>query len=175
MKTFTTILISLILLPAVFGQDIDKLDEKNGFKNFKFGDSLSKYSDKMEFINNDMFLYNGETPNELFGYNWSHLFLIFYGNKLGYAQAYWLDDKEIFNDIKESLIILFGKPTYESTYSQKEKAKLYEYLEWDGKIIKMTLRRVRPDNESLAPCDDCRMFLSINNKILEKQKLISDF
>ncbi len=48
MKTLlTTIFVSLIISTHLFAQTIDKLDEKNGFKDFTLGDSFTKWENQI--------------------------------------------------------------------------------------------------------------------------------
>ncbi|WKB79901.1 hypothetical protein QYR09_09060 [Cellulophaga lytica] len=173
-----TIIIFILSISSLsYSQSTKDLDLKNGFKDFKFGELKSKYENKIEpiFNSSDMFLYKGSEPKDLFGWDWHSIYLKFYGNKLGYIQSYWLDNEIIFQNIKDKLIELFGKPTFVAPYSQKFKAGLLEYVEWEGKNVTMTLRRLKSDYKSATPCSDCRIFLTVNSRSLQKQNLKSDF
>ena len=88
MKRFlTSIFVSLIFLTGLFAQTIDKLDQKNGFKDFTLGDTYSKWEGQLSLEGNyddgsKAYLYKGTCCNKVFDYPVEKIILKFNNNKL---------------------------------------------------------------------------------------------
>lgn len=69
-----------------FSQSIEKLDEKNGFKDFKLGDSFYKWQNNLNYqgSKNDVkrYFYNGPCCNTIYNYPIESILLDFADNKL---------------------------------------------------------------------------------------------
>jgi hypothetical protein len=72
-KTILLIALVTIFVNAI-GQDLSKLDEKNGFKTFKLGDSKSKYEGKLKFWK---YIQNDNSTGYFYTGNESELFNVF--------------------------------------------------------------------------------------------------
>ena len=175
-----TILLTLICLISlnIHGQTNIKLDQKNGFKTYKFGDPKSKYNKYL--VENNwkdayIFEYKPNEFNSIFTWQFAKMYLGFYNNKLGLISFYWTDNITLYEDILSKLEILYGKSLNKNDVNNtiEEGNDLISYNHWEGKTVRMTLRRYR--NYSDQNCEDCKITLLIENKTLQKQKLESDF
>jgi hypothetical protein len=125
-----TVLILLIFSSRFFAQTIDKLDEKNGFKDFKLGDNFSKWQYEVEYEGTwedgtKGYVYKGNCCNKLFDYPIENITLKFADNKLvtimistkKFQREYkesgeytkWRSND--FENINSSFSYLFGKQT----------------------------------------------------------------
>ncbi|CAA7386950.1 hypothetical protein [Chryseobacterium fistulae] len=119
-----------LLSVSSFGQNIAQLDEKNGFKDFKLGDPLSKWSSQVRHVgrisdNTEAYDYVGICCNMLFNYSLENIKLIFNNSKLigimlktTYFQKPYNISNEFtkwrsqdFESINNSFTQLFGEPT----------------------------------------------------------------
>ena len=78
------LLLILLCLPMIgFGQDIDKLDEKKGFKDFKLGDTYTKWQSQIthnKSLDNQYtkgYLYSGNCCQKVFNYPVEQIILRF--------------------------------------------------------------------------------------------------
>ncbi len=130
LKCNLKILIFIFLKFSFFAQNIDKLDEKKGFKEILIGDSFDKWKSSLKYngINNDgssEYLFIGSCCKKLFDYNIEQINIVFYQNKIveiriitekfqkpknisGEFTEFREDD---FKKINDSFISLFGKPS----------------------------------------------------------------
>ena len=150
MKTLLTTILTLLLYTGLFAQTIDKLDEKNGFKDFTLGDNLTKWGNQLSYEGkwddgSLAYLYKGTCCNKVFSYEIEKTILRFSKNKLvgiylttqkfqkGYKESgeytKWRSDD--FESIKSSLSYLFGKPTTVDTPKDTGEVK---YI-WAGKKV----------------------------------------
>lgn len=131
MKTLlTSIFTFLIISTSIFAQTIDKLDEKNGFKDFTIGDNFTKWENQLIYEGklddgSKAYLYKGNCCNKVFNYSVEKIILRFSSNKLVgiiiTTEKFQKDYKESgeytkwrsddFESIKSSFSYLFGKPT----------------------------------------------------------------
>tara|TARA_B100000700_G_C14495742_1_gene601719 strand:+ start:63 stop:593 length:531 start_codon:yes stop_codon:yes gene_type:complete len=118
------LLFILLCLPLIgLGQDLNRLDEKAGFRDFKIGDSFSKWESELGLPDkNNRYVYLGNCCKELFGYPIKLIILRFEGEENSILveiniltenfqneECIWRDnDFEIINGM---LIKLFGRPT----------------------------------------------------------------
>ncbi len=150
MKKIALIILSFFLLATAFGQTIDKLDEKNGFKDFTLGDSYTKWQSQLKFEGNwndgtKAYIYTGYCCQKVFDYAVDKIVLRFNGDKLvgiyittknfqkGYAESgeytKWRSDD--FESLKSSFSYLYGKPT---SYDAPEGSGEVTYI-WTGKKV----------------------------------------
>ena len=71
MKTLLTTILTLLFYTGLFAQTIDKLDEKNGFKDFTLGDNLTKWENQLSYEGkwddgSLAYLYKGTCCNKVF-------------------------------------------------------------------------------------------------------------
>ena len=147
------ILLSVLFLQIsllFFGQNINDLDSKNGFKDFTIGDPFSKWEKN---IQNDgiwddgspSYLYNGSCCNKLFNYDVERIKLRFNkGQLVGIYittkkfQKEYIESgeftkwrKDDFENIKMSFSMLFGPPT---SFLNDEETSEVSYT-WIGKKV----------------------------------------
>lgn len=144
----------LLILTSSFSQQEKvnfKLDNKNGFKDFKFGESailhqsyLSKLKDKnQEFLlthwgDRDYKVYdlNNRNVTELFGFYWTDFRLLFLKDQLISIEVRWNYSKYFFNDVIDELVqkleIIFGEAELTKGYV------IDEYI-WRGQKVEMKL------------------------------------
>ena len=120
----------LFLANYAHGQTINKLDEKNGFKDFKLGDSYTKWSNYLTFDGtwkdgSKAYVYTGNCCNTVFEYDIESIILRFYSEKLvaiilttkKFQESFDVSGQytnwrsKDFESIKTSFSILFGPPT----------------------------------------------------------------
>lgn len=145
----------LLILTSSFSQQEKvnvKLDNKNGFKDFKFGESailhqsyLSRLKDKnQEFLlthwgDRDYKVYdlNNRNVTELFGFYWTDFRLLFVKDQLISIKVDWKYHEElfetIFGEILYRLEVVFGPA--EISYGPL----LDEYI-WRGQKVEMKLK-----------------------------------
>jgi hypothetical protein len=142
----------LVFCNCSFGQTISELDSKNGFKDFKIGDLLSKWQSNLTFDGtwddgSKAYLYNGTCCNKVFDYEVAKTILRFKDNKLvgiyittkkfqeGYTSSgvytKWRPDD--FESIKNSFTYLFGPP-FSTTKDDKTGSIIHI---WRGKKISL--------------------------------------
>jgi hypothetical protein len=150
MKTITSILFIMLLIVNATGQTIDKLDDRNGYKDFTLGDSFLKWQDQLKFEadwENDSkaYLYTGVCCQKVFDYNVDKIILRFSKEKLvgiyittekfrkvdaeSGQNIKWRNDD--FESIKSSFSELYGEP---STYDASEGSNDLTYI-WLGKRV----------------------------------------
>lgn len=129
-KIFLKFVVAFIISSPVMCQTIDKLDEKNGYKDFKLGDSYSKWENQLKYEGDyddgsKAYSYQGECCKKIFEYNIEEIILRFSNNKLviiditteKFQKEYNISGKYTdwravdFESINSSFSIIFGKPT----------------------------------------------------------------
>lgn len=130
MKTKLTTILTFLLTSGFFAQTIDKLDEKNGFKDFNLNDNFTKWENQLVYEGkwddgSKTYLYNGNCCNKVFNYSLEKIILRFNNNKLVgifiTTEKFQKDYKESgkytewrsndFKSINSSFSLLFGEPT----------------------------------------------------------------
>lgn len=86
MKKVKILLIACFSSIMLFSQSIDKLDERNGYKDFKLGDDLTKWINQIQYINNindvKVYRYLGTCCETIFSLEIDGIYLNFSNNKL---------------------------------------------------------------------------------------------
>ena len=151
MKKIALILVSCILWTNKgIGQNINKLDEKNGFKEFTLGDNISKWTNYIKFDGNwndgtKAYVYTGGCCNKVFDYDVENIVLRFNGSTLvsivitlkQFQERYEISGKYTnwrsndFESLKNSFAILFGPP---SDLDKNDKTGSVVYS-WVGKKV----------------------------------------
>lgn len=141
MKAFLTV-VALFLATMIFGQSIDELDKKAGFKEFKIGDSLSVHEGKVKFMrildNADTKLYLVKDLVSVKSYTGEVELEMYKGKVQEIMVSFKNSTKTSFEDILKSLETLYGP------YSKdKEKSKAFDRYEklysWTGQRIKLII------------------------------------
>jgi hypothetical protein len=135
-----------------------KLDGRNGFKDFRFGDLIGKYKNKLHMVENnpEEFELIAIEPSSLFGRKWERLFCLSEQQKLKSLAVFWKDDQATYDDLLHNLELLFGKAFHPKI--KKLKKQGYEVNSWQGNNLKMIFYR-DIKNVSEQPCTDCRIVL----------------
>ena len=129
-------LLACNLTPA---QNLDELDKKAGFKEFKIGDSLSVHQEKIKFMktleNADTKLYLVKNTVSVKSYT-GEIELEFYKGKVQEIIVSFKNSTGAnYDDILGSLEMLYGK-----SEKSKEKDNRFERIQnWSGKKIKLRL------------------------------------
>ncbi|MBL7864886.1 MAG: hypothetical protein JNK10_08430 [Cyclobacteriaceae bacterium] len=141
---FSLVLIALIVYGAAYGQSVNDLDSKGGFKNYKIGDEFSAHGDKIKFTKN---LENPETkqyvvrdPVTVMSHT-AEVELTFYKYKLSaIIVSFKNSSKEDYQELLESLQTLYGEP---EQLKDKEKDKESERFEkvfvWNGQQVALRM------------------------------------
>lgn len=130
MKVLKLIFLSIFLAPIISAQTIDKLDTKNGFKEFTLGDPFTKWQSQCEFEDfyengTKGYTFIGECCNKVFNYEIDQIILRFYSDTLvgiditskelqkSFAEtgAYTIWRDGDIESIRHSLSNLFGEAT----------------------------------------------------------------
>lgn len=86
MKHLLNLILCLFISTITYCQTIEKLDEKNGFKDFKLGDSFYKWQNNLNYQgsknNVKRYLYNGTCCSTIYEYPINSILLDFVDNKL---------------------------------------------------------------------------------------------
>jgi hypothetical protein len=85
-KVLKLALLCFFVTTVSFSQNIEKLDEKNGFKDFKLGDSFQKWQSSLSYQgskkNVKRYYYKGSCCNTIYEYPIESILLDFSNNKL---------------------------------------------------------------------------------------------
>jgi hypothetical protein len=148
MIRFILIIILSMSCILVNAQSTRDLDEKNGFKKFKFGQSLNSLKSDIELyhFSDNLYKYNKSDPSELFGWSWEELQLGFHNDKLVYIAVEFRDDEYLFNSIKNSLEGVFGDGLVVGypVLSDMGAKKSYQ---WIGDKVMMDITYLKIDGE----------------------------
>ncbi len=120
---FKLTLICLLISTGMFSQSIEKLDEKNGFKELKLGDTFYKWQQNLTYQRTDdnvkIYFYNGECCKTIFGFSIKSILLYFADNKLikigllhkttPESEGYKIDASKIFSGIVDSFGLASSK------------------------------------------------------------------
>jgi hypothetical protein len=141
MKSILVILV-FVAGTAAFGQSVEELDKKGGFKEFRVGDSLSLHQDKIKFMktldNADTKLYLVKDLVSVKSYT-GEVELEFYKGKIQEVIVSFKNStKSDFEDILKSLETLYGK--YEKSKEKSPATDRFEKLfVWTGQKIVLRL------------------------------------
>lgn len=149
MRNIYKILIIIILIsPLAIAQSLQKLDDKNGFRNFKFGSPYSSWASQLTFqkitdANINVYNYNGGCCDSFMGVKIAKITLGFSNNKL--EQIVIELDKNNSTDISfklkeyrtiaDNLSLEFGKPSNYTSDVDTGEIKTF----WYGNNITMAL------------------------------------
>jgi hypothetical protein len=172
MKKKLLLLIAITVCNFTFSQFNPKLDVKNGFQTFKFGDLKSKYKGKIKHEGDNFYKYTYSYPNSLFNKKWDNLILRFFNNKLGYIHIQYKSNNEYtYKIILGDLEAIFGK-SY--TFSDTDIAINNEIFrnQWEGQDVSLAMIMY---NEKSALRGDYYINIIISNKHIREDALNSQF
>tara|TARA_B110000908_G_C10209557_1_gene429478 strand:- start:903 stop:1490 length:588 start_codon:yes stop_codon:yes gene_type:complete len=150
---FTAILLSSFMN----AQSISELDKRNGFKDFKIGDSLDKWSSSAKFLGNNngisSYLYTGYCCNKVFDQEVESIELIFNNAKKlvaigirlksfrksnGKTYVYFDPDLEDYKNLRNKFSALFGREKENLSQKPSSKSPIATSL-WNGNSISLEL------------------------------------
>lgn len=136
-----------------------KLDGRNGFKNFRFGDSISKYKSQLQTLNgSNEFELTVNEPSSLFNIKWEKLYGLAENDKLKSIAVFWNDNETIHKSLLKNLEAMYGESFVPKI--KKLKKEGFEVNAWQGNNIKMILYH---DTKNISPkaCTNCNVVLVI--------------
>jgi hypothetical protein len=162
-----------------YGQHNDKVDEKNGFLEFKFGKHPASFGNKIKQV--EGYLRNKSSSTyrvvskdyeRVFGYKVKQIELWFYGNKLyaitiDFAEA---GDNISFPYVKGQLENIFGSRHSRIIPEDSQYIQLTEGVAWEGRKNKLYIQNLRVKNTG-------KQFASIfyTDKVLQEQMNALEF
>lgn len=145
---YKLLIIIFLISPLAIGQSLQKLDDKNGFRDFKFGSPYSSWASQLTFqkitdAQISLYNYNGGCCESFLGVKIESINLGFSKNKLD--QIIIKLDKNNSKDISfklkeyrtiiDKLILEFGKPSNHKSDADTGEIKTY----WHGNKVSMAL------------------------------------
>jgi len=171
-KKILLLAFTIIVCNYSFGQYNPKLDEKNGFRTFKFGDLISKYKGKIKQTYSNYYEYTYPQPNSVFDEKWDNLVLQFFDNKLGYIQVQFKSNNEyLYTSLLRNLEVVFGESN-PCPNSKLVELKEVHRNQWEGENVDMALFMY---NESSEIKGDYYINIIIRNKNIIKSSLDNQF
>jgi hypothetical protein len=136
------VILGLVVYTAAVGQSVEELDKKGGFKEFKIGDDVSVYNDKVSptktLENADSKLYLAKDKVSVKTYTGEVELKVYKGKVQEVIVSFKNSSKGDFEDLLKSLETLYGE------YSKgKEKSPALSRFEkvyvWTGQKIKLRI------------------------------------
>lgn len=128
MKKITLLLLLLMFLSETFAQNLKKLDEKNGFRNYIFGTNISQYPDLKEIADEEGYYTSLIDTLKIGDYDLKRIAYSFYKDKLTEIVI----ETEGYLNSRGFLSIL--QKAYGSGYKPNRYMEKYAWL---GKKVKM--------------------------------------
>jgi hypothetical protein len=140
--TICLLLFSFVAAYSVTAQNIDELDKKGGFKEFKIGDSLSVHESKIKFSrtleNADTRLYLVKDLVSVKSYT-GEVELEFYKGRIQEVIVTFKNSSKTgFEDILKSLETLYG-PYSKDKEKTKEAERFDKTYAWMGQRVKLRI------------------------------------
>jgi hypothetical protein len=136
------VIVGMIICASAAGQSVEELDKKGGFKEFRIGDSVSVYKDKVKptktLENADSKLYLVKDPVSVKTYTGEVELKVYKGKVQEVIVSFKNSSKSDFEDLLKSLQTLYGE------YSKgKEKSPALNRFEkvfvWTGQKVKLRI------------------------------------
>ena len=150
------LILAFVCSSSIFGQSVRDLDEKNGFRDFKFGTGLYLYLSQVERSKEGDFLKNPDittyklknAPTTVWGVKTDRIGLTFFKNVLSHVS---IDFGSIYSDFTEDeynklvgfLESLYGDSYYVNTNSKYSNSLILKSSIWDGRNVRLELIRVK--------------------------------
>jgi hypothetical protein len=145
MKKSYMLIVFFLMSLNFYCQNLKKLDEKNGFREFKFGDAYGKWASQLKLLNTTngttSYIYNGNCCETLMGVKIEKISLDFINNKLSTISILFdeFNSKDVshklkeYSNIKDNIIKEYGEPTKMEV--KKDEGKIDTY--WEGQKTAM--------------------------------------
>lgn len=169
-----------------FGQSVNDLDLKNGFRSFKLGTSPSENKNiiKVEkqnpaFPNVVVYKYLGKDLESVFGIKVESVKLSFYKNKLFSISINFGDFGKSFELYEYNTILSTLKQVYGAKYQNpsNEDGIIMNGAIWDGKHVKLELLRIDFSKSITNPTDYGHIngYIQVMDKKIMKEMFESQF
>lgn len=166
----TCLICGLFISVAAFAQTVEELDKKAGFKEFRIGDSVSVYGDKVRptrtLDNADMKLYLAKDLVSVKSYTGEVELVVYKGRVQEVIVSFKNSTGKDFEDLVRSLQTLYGEYTKEKGKDKdkdKATARFEKIYTWMGQKIRLRAghdenykltKLVYSENESLDKLKD---------------------
>jgi arginine utilization protein RocB len=168
MMKLTCIFFGLLISLTAASQNVEELDKKAGFKEFRIGDSVSVYGDKVKptrtLDNADMKLYLAKDLVSVKSYTGEVELVVYKGKVQEVIVAFKNSSEGDFEDLVKSLQTLYGEYTKDKAKDKdKSTARFEKIYTWMGQKIKLRAghdknykltKLVYSENESLDKLKD---------------------
>ena len=150
------LILAFVCSSSIFGQSVRDLDEKNGFRDFKFGTGLYLYLSQVERDKEGEFLKNPDitvyklknVPTTVWGVKTDRIGLTFFKNVLSHVS---IDFGSIYSDFTEDeynkllgfLESLYGDNYYVDTNRKSSNSLILKSSIWDGRNVRLELIRMK--------------------------------
>ena len=174
------LILAFVCSSSIFGQSVRDLDEKNGFRDFKFGTGLYLYLSQVERYKEGEFLKNPDittyklknVPTTVWGVKTDRIRLTFFKNVLSYVS---IDFGSIDSDFTEDeynkllgfLESLYGDNYYVDTNRKSSNSLILKSSIWDGRNVRLELIRMKYKGSIIG-------YISIFDKNLHHKMLSSE-
>ena len=174
------LILAFVCSSSIFGQSVRDLDEKNGFRDFKFGTGLYLYLSQVERYKEGEFLKNPDittyklknVPTTVWGVKTDRIRLTFFKNVLSYVS---IDFGSIYSDFTEDeynkllgfLEGLYGDNYYVDTNRKSSNSLILKSSIWDGRNVRLELIRMKYKGSIIG-------YISIFDKNLNHKMLSSE-
>ncbi len=188
MKKTTIITILFLFSNFIFGQSVNDLDIKNGFRHFKLGSSQTQIKNIKKLTNQYsqnpnvvVYEYIGNDISNIFNVKVEGVELSFFKNKLFHIQVKFGNlenskDFEVyeFNNILSALERTYGK---DWNTPKNEDNVITNGAIWDGKKVRLELYRVDFSKSKTNPQDYGFVsgYIAVFDKKLSNEMYSSDF
>jgi hypothetical protein len=168
MKVRYIIIFSVLVSVSAFAQNLEELDKKAGFKEFRIGDSVSVYGDKVRptrtLDNADMKLYLAKDLVSVKSYTGEVELVVYKGKVQEVIVSFKNSSKADFEDLVKSLQTLYGDYSKDKGKDKdKSTARFEKIYTWMGQKIRLRAghdenykltKLVYTENESLDKLKD---------------------
>ena len=150
------LILAFVCSSSIFGQSVRDLDEKNGFRDFKFGTGLYLYLSQVERSKEGDFLKNPDittyklknAPTTVWGVKTNGISLTFFKNVLAhitinFGSVYSDFTEDEYNKLVGFLESLYGDSYYVNTNSKYSNSLILKSSIWDGRNVRLELIRVK--------------------------------
>lgn len=152
MKTTLFLFLSITFFSSITAQNITKLDQNNGFKQFKFGMAPSqiksispKHSTSIQLKNVTNYKYTGKEIVSVYGVNISAITLFFYKNRLYQISIAFGDIYSEYTTTQHSLVNYGLKSNFGTQYyecNNEPGSGILDCSIWNGANIELESIRI---------------------------------
>ena len=179
MKKIVTVLLIFLFSGSILAQDIDDLDKKNGFNQFRLGDSYIKWQSDLKLTefefhtpNTKVYFYEGNCCQSLFGYKIEGIFMTFQNDKLvsldiSIDRERYRQDSQVLEDCQKrlksmmrSLVALYGVPQSVSEPKDLSRENPTYILGWIGEKVILNFEHSYIMNKNI----ECKSVITVANR-----------